>query len=275
MKRRPPHGGRTIRAGIRTTATAAQLWEAWTDPQKIAQWFPDRAEGAPVEGGTLTWYFDRFGLALPYEVSVAVPGEHLVLTGQPPGRPRFYLEIEIRQDAGTTVLELTNSGFLDASGWDEEFEGIVSGWQMALAMLKLYAERYFGRPRSQFFAMRPAAVDYQALRSFYRDEAGLREWLTSHGRIGEEGSDYSLVLRDGTTATGRVLAVTSWEVELSWEEIGGCVGLKAFSLGPAGRAVCVHGCGWDLAPERARQLEAFFEGALDRLAAALPSVASP
>jgi uncharacterized protein YndB with AHSA1/START domain len=268
-KRKPEHKGRTIHTSIRSSATPQQLWDAWADPAMLAHWFPDRAEGRAVEGSTLTWYFDRFEYAMPYEVYSAVPGEHLVLTGAPPGRPRFFLEIEITQQGGSTILELTNSGFLDKSGWDEEYEGILSGWRMALAMLKLYAERYFGVPRSQFFVMRPAPFEYPDLRRYYRDRAGLAEWLTREGAIGEEGQPYALVLRSGQTATGDVMALTSWEVELSWREIDGCLGLKAFSLGPSGRAVCVHGSGWGLSEERAQRLEHEFGDALDRLVSAL------
>jgi uncharacterized protein YndB with AHSA1/START domain len=263
----PDHQGRTIRTHLRTTATPEQVWEAWADPQKLAHWFVDRAEGTAVEGSTLTWYFDRFKYAMPYEVYSAVPGRHLVLTGQPPGRPRFYLEIEIRVDGRTTVVELTNSGFLDTSGWDQEYEGIFSGWRMALAMLKLYAERYFGKPRAQFFAMRPARYEFNELLPYYREPAALGSWLTISGSIGDEGSPYKLLLRDGGAASGEVLAVTGWEVGLSWSEIDGYLGLKGFAI-PGGRAIAIHGCGWGLSESAAAELERKFDTALTRLAGA-------
>lgn len=266
--KRPEHKGRTIRMEIRTSATPAELWDAWADPEKLAQWFPDRAEGTAVEGRTLMWYFDRFKYAIPYEVYSAVPGRHLVLTGQPPGRPRFYLEIEIRGEGGTTVLELTNSGFLDRSGWDDEYEGIVSGWRMSLAILKLYAERYFGTPRAQFFAMRPAAYEVADLLPYYRDSKLLGSWLTIAGAIGEEASSYELTLRDGGTASGQVIAVTGWEVGLSWREIDGYLGLKGFAI-PGGRAVAIHGCSWGLSESAAAALEPRFEAALGRLTSLL------
>lgn len=265
-KRRPPHKGRTIRDRIVTTATPEQLWEAWADPARLAEWFADRAEGHAVEGGILTWYFDRFGYALPYEIYSAVPGEHLVLTGELPGRPRFFLEIEIRREGGTTVLELTNSGFLDASGWDEEYEGIVSGWRMSLATLKLYVERFFGHPRSQFFAMQPATFEYAELLPFYRDPSRLALWLTENGSVGSEGEPYGLTLRGGMRATGEVLAVTGWEVQLSWKEISGTLALKGFAMGPGARAICIHGSGWGMDAAGARGLEKYFGEALERLA---------
>jgi uncharacterized protein YndB with AHSA1/START domain len=245
------------------------VWEAWADPARLAQWFPDRAEGRAEEGAVQTWFFDRFKYALPYEVYSAVPGEHLVLTGQPPGRPRFFLEIEIARDAGSTLVTLTNSGFLDKDGWDDEYEGIVSGWHMSLALLKLYAEQYYGRARSQFFAMRPARYEFRELLPFYREAGALARWLTVKGAIGDPGEPFALILTDGERLSGDVLAVTGWEVQLSWKEIDGCLALKGFALGPAGLAICIHGSAWGLRPERALALETRFAAALDRLAAAL------
>lgn len=271
-RKNPEHRGRTIRASISTTATPDRLWEAWADPAKLSHWFPDRAEGRAEQGAVQTWYFDRFGYSLPYEVYSAVPGEHLVLTGEPPGRPRFFLEIDIRRESGTTVLTLTNSGFLDADGWDEEYEGIVSGWKMSLGVLKLYAERYYGRPRTQFFVMRPAAFDYRDLAAWYRSPEGLARWLTLSGGIGQVGDPYALTLIDGRQATGDVLALTSWEVLLSWTEISGVLALKAFSMGQGRRAVCIHGSAWDLDTAQAAALEGWFGAALDRLVRATQEV---
>jgi uncharacterized protein YndB with AHSA1/START domain len=273
IKHKPEHRGRTIRTTIRTTASRTQLWEAWADPEKLAQWFPDRAEGRATEGAVQTWYFDRFKYALPYEIASAVPGEHLVFTGELPGRPRFFLEIEITREGGSTVVTLVNSGFLDKAGWDEEYEGISSGWQMVMATLKLYAERYFGRDRAQFFAMRPAGFEYAELLPFYQRSDLLSQWLTRTGKLGNAGDRYDLVLQDGTEATGEVLAVSGWEVLVSWEQISGALALKGFSIGPRQRAIAVHGMSWDMRQENASELEQRFHAALERLARSLDRAA--
>lgn len=271
MRPKPPHQGRIIRTVIRTRTDPDRLWQAWADPARLAEWFPDRAEGRAVEGAVQTWFFDRFGYELPYEVLAAVPGERLVLTGEAPGRPRQYIEVEIATAEGVSTLTLTHSGFLDTDGWDEEYEGIVSGWTLALGVLQEYAERHYGQPRAQFFARRPAAFAYGDLRAYFRDADGLRAWLTRDGHVGEPGEPCALVLQDGQRLSGRVLAVTGWEVLLSWDEIGGVVALKAFSLGGGRRAICVHGSGWDLPPARGAALEGAFGAALDRLAEVLLS----
>jgi uncharacterized protein YndB with AHSA1/START domain len=46
--------GRVIRAKILTTASPKEVWEAWADPERIAHWFVDRAEGVAEAGGKVT-----------------------------------------------------------------------------------------------------------------------------------------------------------------------------------------------------------------------------
>lgn len=45
---------RTIRVQVRTTAPPERVWEAWANPEKLAQWFVDRAKGELEEGSTYT-----------------------------------------------------------------------------------------------------------------------------------------------------------------------------------------------------------------------------
>jgi hypothetical protein len=136
---------------------------------------------------------------------------------------------------------------------------------MCLALLKLYAERYYGRDRAQFFVMRPGAYEYPDLLEAYRDPIRLASWLTTQGGIGNAGEPFALTLREGQQVSGRVLAVTGWEVQLSWDEIDGALALKGFGIGGGRRAICIHGSGWGLPPDRAAQLERQFGEALDRL----------
>ena len=51
------HQGRTIDTTIRIKSTPLRVWEAWADPQQIANWFVDRAEGQGHGGNTVRWFF--------------------------------------------------------------------------------------------------------------------------------------------------------------------------------------------------------------------------
>jgi len=264
------HSGQVIRVEMRTPAPAARVWSAWTDPVKLSQWFTDRTEGEVKPGRSFTWIFERFGTRFPYEVLVATPPARLVLRGSPPGRRPFFLEVMIEAGAEETTLTIVNSGFTAGEATDEEYEGIVSGWEIALAVLKEYLERHYGRPKAAFFAMQPALFTYEGILPYFLEEPWLREWLTSSGSIGRApGSLYHLELRAGGTMSGRVLAVTRREVALGWDEIGGVCELKAFSLGPRQRAVAVRGIGWQIDEDRASKIEQTMAKAIDRLVASV------
>ena len=255
---------------LRTTATPQQVFEAWADPELLAQWFPEAARGEAVPGGTMTYVFSKFGIEMVHQVVEVVPGERLVLDGKNPAGLPFRQEIAIRREGGETVLELVHSGFDDGADWGDDYEGADSGWAMALAILRHYLEHHFGRPRTNYFVMRPASYEFAQLDALYRSEAGLSKWLTRSGRTGEVGDEVALELRDGGRVTGEVLAWTGRECAVSWREIAGVLELKAFPMGPGGRAIALRGSSWsDAAPAEA-EIEAWMSAALDRLAAHTP-----
>jgi len=238
-------------------------------PEILSGWFTDRMTGRAEAGGQVTWIFDRFGARFPYDVLVAEPPARLLLKGNPVGRPPYHLEILIGAgEGGGTTIEIVNSGFMTGSrgtgsdgagsreaGADDEFEGVVSGWQMALAILTRYLERHHGQPRESFFAMQPARFDYEAIRPYFQDPKLLSRWLTRSGGIGATGTSIRLELFDGSTLSGEVLAVTSREAAISWSEINGILELKAFQLSPLQRAVCLRGSGWGLSGDEAARVE--------------------
>jgi uncharacterized protein YndB with AHSA1/START domain len=254
---------------MRTSADPLLVWRAWADPEMISHWFADRGWGEATPGGTLTWTFDAFGYEVPYPVLDAVPGERLVLGGELPGRPPFMLEITIHRDGGETVLRLVNSGFLHGEKWDEEYEGVASGWEMSLALLAHYLERYAGTPKRTALIMRPAALAPAAVLPWFTDPAHLSRWLTSSGAPTRPGEPYALTLADGTAMRGRTLAVTRREVALSWDDERMAVELKAFPAPTLGPCVSIRLTSWGADESRASEIESRMTAAVERLAAAV------
>ena len=168
------HKGRMIRAEIATSATPEQPWEAWADPENIAQWFVDRAAGEAKPGETMTWFFDRFGYVLPYKIVDAVPGKLIVFKWEAPQRYPGILEVRIDRAGGATVLRLVNSGFREDAGWDDEYAGVSSGWKVALGILKFYLENHFARQKTTIFIFQPAKFTYEEVFAEFSgaDEAG-------------------------------------------------------------------------------------------------------
>ncbi len=259
--------GRIIQKEMTTRATPQQVWEAWADPEKLPQWFTDGAEGEAKVGRSMTWIFDKFDYRFTYEILEARPEERLVLTGKTAGGSALFVEIDIEQAGGRTVLKLVQSGFGEGAEWDHEYQGVNSGWEMALAILKHYLENYFGRSRHHALVMLPAKYSFSQLSPFYRDEQSLARWLTRAGGIGNPGTSYQLTLANGDKLSGEVLADTGTEVQLSWPEIEGAVALKAFSMGPQ-KMLCIDVLTWG-GKVRLDEIERTMASSLERLKSTL------
>ena len=263
-----PPAGRTIVCELRTPAPPEHAWAAWAEPEKLAHWFVDRAYGDVRPGGVMTWVFEQFKYEIPYPVLEASPPERLVFAGEIPGFPPFRLEITIRREGGETVVRLFNSGFREDSQWDDEYQGVASGWRLALALLGHYLEHHFGTPKRSSLVIRPATFDYANVLSWFTDESKLSRWLTRSGGIGGTGEPVHLTLQSGDVVRGRVLDATSREIALSWPDASMALELKAFSMGPT-RMLGIRATGWGVSAERMQGLEGELAAAVDRLVSAI------
>jgi len=264
------HRGRRIEQEIRVQAPADRVWEAWADPVKISQWFVDRAEGFGEPGATITWFFDAFHFQISFHVLRSEPGKSYVIRWEepPPGREPGVLEITLAQAGGVTTLRLVESGFREGAEWDEEYEGVSSGWMMALALLKLYAENYFGQARATWMLLRPAAYTAEQVVPLERTEGGLARWLTRAGSVGAVGESCRLTLQSGETLSGRVLALSKSETCLAWNEVHGALEFKAFGTG-AQKMIGLRASAWAGGAARLEAAKPAMEAALDRWAAVL------
>lgn len=265
------HTGRRIEAEITAATTPERAFAAWADPEKLAGWFVDRAEGQGRTGETMRWIFERFGMDMPYRVLEAVPGERIVFGPGADDLPPFVLEVTLTRAGGDTRIRLVNSGFSEDADFDDQFQGMDSGWRMALGVLKEYLEHHFGWPKAQFLALHPTDADPDGMLPWFTEGPRLDAWLgalTSGATVGGAGNEVSLEMIDGPDLTGRVLARTGREVALSWPQVDGTLELKCFRQGPQA-TLCVRGYGWGMSAKDAEAMEERMGRALQRLAAAL------
>lgn len=272
-KDRPQHQGRRIEQELDLAADADRVWHAWADPQQIAQWFVDRADGFAEPGRVVKWYFEAMQVEVPQPVVEAEPGRSFVTAGEYGGRA-WMLEVLLQQQAkGHTRLRLINSGFDGSTDADEQVEGIASGWQMALHTLKRWLERHAdaGGRRGHAFVAQPASAPFAFARllPLLTTADGLSRWLGRAASAGElqRGSTVQIDLDGGGRLAGEVLCRTAREVLLSWPERQGVLGLKAFAQGPM-QVLALDASSW--AGQGALvDAEAWARPALQRLAAAL------
>jgi uncharacterized protein YndB with AHSA1/START domain len=243
------HHGRTIDTSIRMKTTPMRAWDGWADPQQIANWFVDRAEGVATPGEVMTWFFDTFNYRQPVPIVEATPGETFVIgSGDAPGPQGlpYLMEITISKEQGDTVMRLVNSGFSEDAKFDDEYEGVVSGWKIALATMKHWLEHYPNSRRTHRIVMEPTTGSYDQLRPLFHTIEGRKRWLEP------------LV-----NADAQVLADTGREVLLAWDEQQGVIGLKAFRMGPQ-QMLALDASMWDEAP-RSDAIDDPLRSALKRL----------
>lgn len=264
------HEGRTIEKEVRVDADPGRVWSAWTDPERIAGWFVERAVGRAEEGARVTWAWDRFGVELEQEVVVADEPRRLVLRARGRSGVPQIQEITLERDGVETVVRVVQSGFGEGPEADDAFEGTDSGWVIALGLLKHYVEKWFGRSKSELMVLRPAPGACGPVGRYYREPKRLADWLGSEPAAAGSDGDSSgpstrLALGDGRTITGPVLAEAGSELLRAWNEVGGTLELKAFPA-PGGQCmVGVRAVSWKLSQEELDDFESYLADAVDRL----------
>lgn len=259
------HVGRAVTVEMQTTATTDQLWLAWSDPQRIRQWFVDDASGACVVKEKVQWRFSDFDFLITYDVLEAVPERRLVLRApSPDGKaPPRTLELDIEPVDGKAKLKLVDSGYPEGTEGDDVYESAVSGWQIATATLRLYLERFFGHDKRTRLVMRPTKAPYEKIMEYFSNPERVGTWIGELTQVAE-ARPYRLRLESGGELTGRYLAVTKREILLGADQLDGTLELKAFPKGD-GRAVGLRALSWRLDDDQMTELAGVLLSALNRL----------
>lgn len=246
------HHGRIIDTSIRINSTPQRVWEAWADPQQLANWFVDRAEGMGHAGNTVKWFFDTFGYVMDIPIVESEPGTTFVTAGDdgPDGMP-YLMEITISKDGGDTVMRLVNSGFSEDAKKDDNFEGTVSGWAHALTTMKVWLEQYPMRTRHHDLVVRPVPHTVDQLRPFYATAEGRAQWMPPD-----------------VAHTGQLLCDSGPEVLLVHPGVDGIIALKSFAWS-TGRMIGLDLSVWPEAGTTPDNAKPRLERALDRLTALL------
>ncbi len=255
---------------MRTTASLETVWDAWTDPERLGHWLCDSATGWPAQGSTLKLTWARFGFTIDYFIVEVERLKRVVLRAQIPGIGYQFMGVTLTRRGVQTNISLKETVH-DGCTPDEKMES-ESAWDCNLAVLKLYVEKYFGRPRSTFFALLAAPFGYEQIKPHFTEADKIEQWLGTDVTFGEQGQPYKLTLDDGQTMSGTVLCLTTHEAVLSWDQLDGYLELKAIPVEPGKKAICLRGGGYGLSAEKAQEVEKMLESACIRLFALLTGV---
>lgn len=264
----PPRAMSPIRMEVTAQCPLSHAWAAWTNPDRLVEWFPEVASGEPTAGAVYRYQWRALNMELELEVVEVEPPHRLVLRGGPPGLEPQTQSVTLRSDEDRTVIELVHAG-LDGRELEDLRAGTESGWTVTLQVLRHYLERCYGTPRKSAWVLGLAPARFDDLFARYTTADGLARWLTRAGSLPESGP-YRLQLTAGGAMTGEVLArYAPRELVMTWNELPGIVALRAFSVAPGAKLVGAHVASWTAPDDHMRAHVGALSAAVDRLVASL------
>lgn len=195
-----PDPDRRVDKSIDIAAPLDAVWNALTDADELARWFPLGAKVEPGAGGRMFWSWGESceGWA---KITIWEPGRHLQISEQREPVPLttdFTLET-LSGDA--TRLRIVTAGFTDRPGWEAEFDSINAGWRFEMAGLRHYLEHHRGRDRQVIWIQRSTQLP--------REQAfpGLLgpDGLLASGQLPAEDEPFAWTTRDGDELRGRAI----------------------------------------------------------------------
>ncbi|MFO7893639.1 MAG: SRPBCC domain-containing protein [Longimicrobiales bacterium] len=224
-----------IEAEVEIQAPTEAVWEAWADPDRLTGWYVDDALGRIGQTDQVTWIWGQMGLEIEYDVVELEPGRRFVLREADEGVRRT--EVELTPENGGTRVRVVESGF------DTDADAVLSGWTMALGLLKVYVEVYYGGEVRSVLVLGKVDAPPGEIVALQRTAEGLQKWLGAAGAMPAEGEPVRLELEEDAVLDGEVLRRTETETSLTWPLIRGVLEMKQFPTSE-GRAAALRAFTW-------------------------------
>jgi uncharacterized protein YndB with AHSA1/START domain len=125
-------------------ANVQAVWRAMTEPQSLARWCSPDAWIRPKTGGLFRATVDRV-TQLEAHIDVCEPARRLRLIYLPcaalPAEDTTVTDdFMLSSDPRGTILRLVGSGFVASEVGDVQYRRMRTGWERALARLKVFVE---------------------------------------------------------------------------------------------------------------------------------------
>jgi uncharacterized protein YndB with AHSA1/START domain len=128
------------------------VWSALVDPAILARWCSPRAQIRGQPGGVFRASVDRV-TELEAHIDVFEPTRRMRLIymatpSLPPTDSVIIDDFILEPEADGTILRLLGSGYPATLAWDVPYMRLRTGWQQALARLKVLVEKHLNRSTS-------------------------------------------------------------------------------------------------------------------------------
>jgi uncharacterized protein YndB with AHSA1/START domain len=126
-------------------ANVQSVWGALTEPESLARWCSPDAWIRPKTGGLFRATVDRV-TQLEAHIDVCEPARRLRLiylpcAAFPADETAVTDDFMLASDPKGTILRLIGSGFVASDAGDVQYRRMRTGWERALARLKVFVEQ--------------------------------------------------------------------------------------------------------------------------------------
>jgi len=126
-------------------ANVQAVWRALTEQDNLAQWCSPHARIRPQRGGLFRASVDRV-TELEAHIDVFEPARRMRLiylpsSELPESDTAIVDDFILEGNEAQTIVRLLGSGFPDDEEWDAQYRRLRTGWERAMARLKVFAEK--------------------------------------------------------------------------------------------------------------------------------------
>ncbi len=208
---------RAIELEIELDVDISLVWDALTQAERLASWFPLEARADTGAGGKV---FVSWGDDCAWETTIDAwnPGKHLRWLDDPWTKSdgtvvQLAVDYYLESKHGKTVVRLVNSGFGIDADWDDMYDGTRNGWIYFLRNLKHYLEHHADTVRNMAWARFQTAGTVSAA------------WRTLLGDTGLDIAPDPASLSEGAAVQLRVSNELIWKGVVEFANVPGTLAI--------------------------------------------------
>jgi uncharacterized protein YndB with AHSA1/START domain len=132
----------TYRVQLKIRKSAAEVFEAVVDPEKLSGYFVQAASAPMTEGATVKWRFAEVPGEHDVQVRQVVKDQRITFEWQAAsGNYQILVEMTFKAlDAGSTMVQISETGWRDSPEDHKSSHGNAGGWMHMMCCLKAYLE---------------------------------------------------------------------------------------------------------------------------------------
>ena len=144
---------RVIDLSVEVAGTPEEVWTAIATGPGITAWFVPTTVEERVGGATTSKFGEGPEMLIPGRVAAWEPPRRLVFDGGEE-EPGLAFEWLVETNAkGSCVVRLVNSGFVEGTPWDDQYDGLLEGWGLFMFNLQLHLAHFAGQKATSMLPM--------------------------------------------------------------------------------------------------------------------------